>query len=463
MKVRSLTHQVVGIVFLAQVLCALLLAGTEIFDEAHTHLRAFDVLLQGHSDSLLGAIQDAEDPNSTVRVDPEELRLPQEDVFAVYNHGGALLGTSAGAPDELTARGVNGFRSVRFHGVRYRVLQREALRVIDRSEFGRNGLQRPVTIVYASPQTHVWHQIFESLRFSLVSIAVATALTMGCVTFFLRRSLRPLSDLASAAGDISPPLLDFDPPESVLRIRELRPLAGVLSQAVARLREAFEKEQRFVGDAAHELKTAVAVVRSSIQVLMLKRRTADEYAAGLERVLEDNVRVETLVAQMLLLARVEEAAGADIAPLDLSFAAQTVLAQLGPIAQERQLELACNCSPKMMVRISPERAQVLISNVVLNAIQHSEAGARVEICIERRADSTVAFEVKDSGTGIGSDALPHIFERFYREDRSRSRNTGGTGLGLAICKSIADAAGASIQVASRAGEGTTVTVIFSAA
>ena len=462
MKVRSLTQQVVGIVFVAQVLCALLLAGTAIFDEAHTHLRAFDVRLQGHSDSLLGAIQDAEDPNSTVQVDPEELRLPQEDVFAVYNHGGAMLGSSAGAPEELTARGVNGFRSVRFHGVRYRVLQREGLRVIDRSEFGRHGLQRPVTIVYASPQTHVWHEIFESLRFSLISIVVATALTLGCVTFFLRRSLRPLSDLAVAAGRISPPLLDFDPPASVLRIRELRPLADVLSEAVGRLREAFAKEQRFVGDAAHELKTAIAVVRSSIQVLMLKRRTADEYAAGLERVLQDNVRVETLVAQMLLLARVEEAAGTDVASLDLSLAAQAVLVQLRPIAEERQLELICDCAPKMMVRISPERAQVLLSNLVLNAIQHSEAGARVEIRVARRGESAVAFEVKDSGTGIGSEALPHIFERFYREDRSRSRNTGGTGLGLAICKSIADTAGASIQIASRAGEGTKVTVIFSA-
>jgi signal transduction histidine kinase len=118
-----------------------------------------------------------------------------------------------------------------------------------------------------------------------------------------------------------------------------------------------------------------------------------------------------------------------------------VLLQLQPIVEKRQLELLCDCPPEMMVRLSPERAEVLISNIVLNAIQHSQP---------------------DYGSGIGKETPPHIFERFYREDSSRSHNTGGTGLGLAICKSIADRAGASIRVASKTGEGTTVTVVFSA-
>ena len=463
MKIRSLSRQIVGIVLIAQVVCALLLATTAIFDEAHTHLRTFDVRLQGHSDSLLGAIQDAEDANSTVQVDPTELRLPEEDVFAVYNQGGQVLGSSPGAAPELTAQGADGFKSVRFHGIRYRVLQREAMRVIDRAEFGKAGLQRPVTIVYASPETRVWHQIFEAVRFSLVAIFVAAALTMGCVTLFLRRALQPLSDLGIAAGNISAPALAFDPPASVLQLRELRPLADVLSDAVRRLREAFEKEQRFVGDAAHELKTAIAVVRSSIQVLMLKRRTADEYAAGLERLLEDNVRVETLVAQMLLLARVEEAAGENVAALDLSVPAKTALLQLQPVAEEWQLELRCDCPPEMLVRISAERAQVLISNIVLNAIQHSPPGATVEVRIAHHGEREVALEVNDCGSGISEEALPHIFERFYREDQSRSRTTGGTGLGLAICKSIADGAGAGIRVTSKTGKGTKVTIVFSAA
>jgi signal transduction histidine kinase len=463
LKIHSLTRQTVGIVLVAQVLCAVTLSTAVIFHEAHTHLRTFDVRLQGHSDSLLGSIQDAEDADSSVQVDPSELRLPEEDVFAVYDQGGKLLGNSPIAPAELITKSQDGFRNVQFHGVRYRILQREALRVIDRAEFGKSGLKRPVTILYASPETRVWHEIFESVRFSLLAIFLAAGITVAFVSFLLRRALRPLSDLAAAAGQISPPLLEFQPPASVLQIRELRPLSEVLSKAVQRLREAFEKEQRFVGDAAHELKTAIAVVRSSIQVLMLKRRTADEYAAGLERVLDDNVRVEGLVAQMLLLARLEEGSNSGVGGIDLGIAAQAVVTKLQPLAQEQHLAFHLDCAPAMIVRLSQERAQVLISNIVLNAIQHSQCGAAVAVRVYRQGKAAIALEVTDSGSGIGEDALPHIFDRFYREDGSRSRNTGGTGLGLAICKSIADGAGATIQVASRPGAGTAVTVIFSVA
>jgi signal transduction histidine kinase len=462
MKVHSLTRQTVTIVLTAQVLCALALSGAAVLHEGHTRLHAFDVRLQGRSDSLLGAIQDAEDPDSAVRIDPTELALPDEDIFAVYNQGGKILGSSINAPGPLIVRTTDGFREVSFNGVHYRVLQREALRVIDRAEYGADGLKRPVTILYASPETHIWHEIFEAVSFSLLAIFLAAAFTVGCVVLLLRRALRPLSDLAAVAARLSPPLLEFEPPLSVLQIQELRPLAEVLKSAALRLREAFEKEHRFVGDAAHELKTAIAVVRSSIQLLMLKRRTQDEYAAGLERVLEDNIRVETLTAQMLQLARMEESSrGTDI-PLDLGQAAKQVVRQLEPVATERNLQLLSDCLPDLMVRLSQESAEILISNLLMNAIQHSHPGMSVVVCV-RKQRGMIALEVADSGTGISQDALPYIFDRFYREDRSRSRDTGGTGLGLAICKSIVEAAGGTIKVASAPDVGTTATVIFSAA
>jgi signal transduction histidine kinase len=461
MKVHSLTRQTVTIVLTAQVLCALALSGVAVLHEGHTRLHAFDVRLQGRSDSLLGAIQDAEAPDSAVRIDPTELALPDEDVFAVYNQGGKILGSSINAPAPLILRTTDGFREVSFNGVHYRVLQREALRVIDRAEYGADGLKRPVTILYASPETHIWHEIFEAASVSLLAIFLAAAFTVGCVVFLLRRALRPLSDLAAAAARLSPPLLEFEPPPSVLQIQELRPLAEVLRSAAVRFREAFEKEHRFVGDAAHELKTAIAVVRSSLQLLMLKRRTPDEYAAGLERVLEDNIRVETLTAQMLQLARMEEYSREIVVPLDLGKAAKHVVRQLEPVAGERNLQLLSDCLPALMVRLSQERAQILISNLLMNAIQHSHPGMSVVVCV-REQRGMIALEVVDSGTGISHDALPYIFDRFYREDRSRSRDTGGTGLGLAICKSIVEAAGGTITVASTPEVGTTATVIFSA-
>lgn len=249
-----------------------------------------------------------------------------------------------------------------------------------------------------------------------------------------------------------------------MKVRELRPLAEVLQDSVGRVRNAFAKEQRFLGDAAHELKTAIAVVRSSVQLLMLRRRTPDEYAKGLERVLEDNGRVEELVAQMLQLARVEQASTPNAVEVDLQAVAAEALDQLRPVLEQHDIpvHLTANSLP-MEVRLQPERALALVSNLVMNAVQHTLSKQPVLVSFSRPHIASVVMEVVDSGTGISPDALPHVFERFYREDRSRSRETGGTGLGLSICKSIVEGAGGTILIESTPGQGTRATVTFTAA
>jgi signal transduction histidine kinase len=442
---------------------ATLLCGAALMNERHTRLHAFDTRLQGRSDSLLGAIQDAEDPEDNVTIDPAELQVPKEDVYAVYNQGGRLLGTSTNASAALITRGKDEYRDVRAEGCSYRVLQREGLRVIDRPENDGVGLRRPVTIIYASPERHIWHEVLEAARFYLITIAVAAIITVFLVVILLRRELRPLADLAAAAAQLSAPALEFEAPSSALEVRELRPLADVLNNAVARLRDSFAKEHRFVGDAAHELKTAIAVVRSSVQVLMLKRRTGEEYSAGLGRILEDTQRVEGLVTQMLQLARLEEGGLADVPILDLGGVLRSVAAQLQPVADTRGIQVEVQGPLNLFVRLQPESAEVLVSNLLMNAMQHSKPYTSVLLSAAPVIAGGVRLEVADHGEGIGPEALPHIFERFYREDRSRSRETGGTGLGLAICKSITDAAGGTIKVVSTSGVGTRVEVIFSPA
>ena len=463
MKTRSLTRRIVSIVLAAQMLCAMLLCGAALMNERHTRRRAFDTSLQGRSDSLLGAIQDAEDPEDNVTIDPAELKLPAQDVYAVYNQGGRLLGTSKNAPAALIARGKDEYRDVRVDGSSYRVLQREALRVIDRPENGGVGLRRPVTILYASPEGHIWHEILEAASFYLVTIALAAIATVSLVVILLRRELRPLADLAEAAAHLSAPALEFKAPSSALEVRELRPLAYVLETAVTRLRDSFAKEHRFVGDAAHELKTAIAVVRSSVQVLMLKSRTGEQYSAGLRRILEDTQRMEGLVTQMLQLARLEEGSIANVPSLDLGGVMRSVVAQLKPIADSRGIRVEVRCPLKLFVRLQLESAEVLVSNLLMNAMQHSMPDASVLLSAAPLPTGGVRLEVEDKGDGIGPEALPHVFERFYREDRSRSRETGGTGLGLAICKSITDASGGTIKVESATGLGTRVEVVFSPA
>jgi signal transduction histidine kinase len=208
------------------------------------------------------------------------------------------------------------------------------------------------------------------------------------------------------------------------------------------------------------LKTAIAVVRSSVQLLMLKRRSPDEYAAGLDRVLEDNSRVEALAAQMLQLASLEEGSAVDAPVVDLGKLAAATLERLRPFAEVRGVLLRFASAGGGMVRIRPEHATVLVSNLVMNAVQHSASGQTVNVTLGGHGSQEITLDVEDTGAGIAREALPHIFERFYREDRSRSRETGGAGLGLAICKSIVEAAGGSISVESAEAQGTRVTVIF---
>ena len=456
---RSLIRETIAVVVVAQVLCAFLLCGAAVLHERHTRLRAFDITLQGRSDSLLGAIQDAEDPDDNVTIDPAELRLPEDDIYAVYNQGGRLLGTSRAAPSELISRHADEFRDAQLGPTKYRVFEREAMRVIDRAENGGVGLKRPVTIVYASSERHLWHEIVEAVRFYLSAIVFATAITVFLVSLLLSKALDPLSELALAAGKLAPPALVFAAPPSVMRVRELLPLAEVLTDTVGRLREAFAKEQRFVSDAAHELKTAIAVVRSSVQLLMLKRRTVEQYTAGLERVLEDNGRVEALVAQMLQLAGLESASANKAPTVDMGELTATALERLRPFAEARCVLLHFSPAPAAKVRLLPERGLALVSNLVMNAVQHSPSGSAVTVSLTSQWERIV-LQVEDAGEGISPEALPHVFERFYREDRSRSRDTGGTGLGLSICKSIVEAAGGSISIDSIRGQGTRVVVVF---
>ena len=230
------------IVLTAELLCAIAFSGTALWHERRSRMHSFDVMLQGRSDSLLGAIQDAEDPDDNVTIDPAELNVPSSDTYAVYNLGGRLLGSSPHPPDVLIERQQNGFSDRRLNGRSYRVLQRDALRVIDRAENGGVGLRRPVTIVYAAPTGHIWHEIIEAASFDVIVSILLLAITAIFLVASLRKVLYPIEELAAQAGNISKTSLHFEAPESALRVRELAPLANALSETMDSLRSAFENE-----------------------------------------------------------------------------------------------------------------------------------------------------------------------------------------------------------------------------
>jgi signal transduction histidine kinase len=272
-----------------------------------------------------------------------------------------------------------------------------------------------------------------------------------------------LRELAAEAAGVSVDSWNFDPPQRARMIKELAPLTGALETVLTGLEQSFMQQRRFVGDAAHELKTAVAVLKSSLQLLTLKQRTALEYERGIERCQLDCDRMEEAVAKMLTLARVEtniELPSSRFAT-DLAETLGQVSQQFESMAELKHLRVLVSTPSAAMVNVEPEQLQLLCSNLLLNALQHSPAGSVVSALVQRHETAT-ELVIEDHGDGIASQDLPHVFDRFYRGDPSRSRNTGGTGLGLAICKAIVSRWQGTIEIASDVGIGTRVMVRFPA-
>jgi signal transduction histidine kinase len=454
MKSHSLIRRATIAVLGIELACAIGLASTAIWHEREARLHALDATLGGRADSLIGAVQDAEDPQDNVKIDPDEFSPPAGDEYAVYNPDGRVVGTSNESLAVVALKSRDGIQNIRLDGHEFRVLQRRGMRIIDRFETGGVGLRRPVIVVYAVRSDHVWHEVMEATRFYVFLSLGSVALSAVLLIFLARRLLHPLHELASAASSIQPAVLRFNPPLSAMRTKELRPLAEALAQTTVRLRNAFEAEKRFISDAAHELKTAVAVVRSTIQVLGMKTRSEDEYRSGIEQILDDHQRVEDLVSRMLTLARFDEEGSAFDGQIDLGEETVRSLKGLTTYAESRGVSLKIgDCSPTLKIRMTPEALETLASNLVMNAVQHSPRGSEVLVSV-RGEGQKVVLEVIDSGEGISEQNLPHVFERFFREDASRSRETGGAGLGLSICKSIVERAGGSIEIRSKKGAGT---------
>jgi signal transduction histidine kinase len=465
-KTHSLSRQLIGGVLLAELLCAALFSAVAVTHEMHGRRRAFDVMLHGFADSLLGAVKDAEDPEDNVTVDPTELVLPAQDVYEVLSPSGRVLGHSPGSSSALlaalSAPHAPGYFNFTFNREHYRVLRFDGVRVIDREENG--GYRRPVTVLYAGPTRFLWHGAVEAVQFYVVASVLLLAVTGMALVWFLSRRLSPLQELAAIAGRVSTRSWEFVPPDAVLRTTELAPIALSMEELLKGLQLAFERQRQLTGDAAHELKTSIAVLKSSLQLLSMAPRTTEQYEAGLEGLLLDSERMEELVNRMLTLARLEEAPVEKTESCNLQSVMRLVMDRLQPLAELKQVALEVSAAETHAVAMPASDAELLCSNLIVNALQHSAPNGRVSVLVQERGgiESVVELRVTDQGEGIPEEALPHIFERFFRVDRSRSRSSGGAGLGLSICKAIVERLEGTIHIQSAMGRGTEVTVTLPA-
>jgi len=270
------------------------------------------------------------------------------------------------------------------------------------------------------------------------------------------RAIRPVEDISATAlkiagGDLSQRINAADA-ES-----ELGRLAAVLNSTFARLEAAFSHQSRFTSDASHELRTPVSVILSQVQTVLSKERSGAEYREALEACQRAAFRMKRLTESLLELARLD--AGQQPMkrePFDLARVARDCVELVRPLAADRGLDIQCELSPTECIG-DAERIGQVATNLLTNAIHFNRARGTVRISTLAENGSAL-LSVADTGAGIPTEDREHIFERFYRVEKSRSRIQGRTGLGLAITKAIVDAHSGTIEVSSQPGNGSTFVV-----
>jgi len=302
-------------------------------------------------------------------------------------------------------------------------------------------------------------ELLARYRFWFWALLLATVAIFPLVGYQIaRHGIRPMEEMATTARHIS---------STNLRERivaegypfELASLASTFNQMLDRLEESFERISRFSADIAHDLRTPVNNIRGEAEVALARARSADEYRDVIESCLEEAVRLSDLIGDLLFLARAESPlAHLRRERVDVGELLGGVREYYEASAVDGGVSLTTAVADQPVIaELDRTLLQRAVGNLVSNALAHTLPGGTVVLATN--ADfSTIRIEVSDTGVGIPAEALPRVFDRFFRVDSSRSQGSGGTGLGLAIVQSIALLHGGNVEISSQLGQGTRVTL-----
>ena len=298
------------------------------------------------------------------------------------------------------------------------------------------------------------HHHVDRLRSWLVQLIVTGlgVLGLGLVGgwWLSGKTIRPIKQISDTAAKINAVNLS-ERIETVGMDDEVRALATILNSMFGRLDNSFKQQSQFTADASHELRTPLAVLMSHCELALNRPRSADDYKQTISTCQKAGERMKTLVEDLLTLARAD-AGKLEIerTQIDLQSIACEAIALLQPLSQECKVEVTLEGS-FTPCQGDPRRLSQVVANLLSNAIHYNKTGGKVLIAtsfITSPEGKYAELTISDTGCGIPEVALQHLFDRFYRVDEPRSRQTGGSGLGLAICKSITDAHNGSITVES---------------
>jgi signal transduction histidine kinase len=466
MIANSIRARLIAAVIAVQIVLAAGMVTTGVFYTKYRLRESIDATLRARATSVSALVRFAEDENAKDKLEFESGLVPQpadpehSDMFEVRTSDGQLVAQSPNWPGETALLGRWHHQNIdfRLNGTPYRAVSLKNLPVLDKEQ---NSKPVMLDVIYALPLVRMNDEVHAAGYF-IAAVSFVLVILTGIIAFLaIRKSLLPLEELAGSAAKVSAGNWDLKIPHARHTPDELIPLIEAMQTMLAGLEKSFNQQRAFVADAAHELKTPVAILKSTLQSLQQKPRSPEEYRFGLEECLEDIGRLEKLVQGLLRLARAEQSllgqSHREREKIDVNDTVEQAVARVRGLVRNRDIKFDLTRSGGSTLLADAEDLEIIWVNLLENAICYSPEGATISLRVVQ-ADRTCRVTVEDRGAGIPENQLANIFERFHRGDPSRARETGGFGLGLAIAKAMTEAYGGHISAASEADRGTAITV-----
>jgi heavy metal sensor kinase len=311
-------------------------------------------------------------------------------------------------------------------------------------------------LVIGRPTEDIKQALDRLLHTLMIAVPLTLVAAGGGGVFLARRALKPVDEMTQKARSIEES--DLSQRIEVKTKDELGRLASTLNEMFGRLEKAFKRQKQFTSDASHELRAPLAIIEAESTLTLQKDRTRNDYRKSLETISQEAHRMARIVDQLLALARTESGEEKlSLRKVNLSRLVAKLSSDVEMLCRDRGLNYELGQMESLVVKGDRTKLRQLFLNILDNAIKYTPSGGKVSVSVRSEGEMAVV-SVDDTGIGIPPEDLPHIFERFYRVDKARSRSEGGSGLGLAIAKRIAEIHGGRIEVESKIGVGSTFRV-----
>jgi two-component system OmpR family sensor kinase/two-component system sensor histidine kinase BaeS len=321
-----------------------------------------------------------------------------------------------------------------------------------------NGQPIGILIMVRGTPPRPWQLIFPLLGPATVISIFLGILTLVIGLLLMRRMINPLSEVIAASQAVSQGDLTARVPVDA-RNDDLSALSDHFNHMAEELERADLQRRNLFADIAHELRTPITILRGRLEGILDGVYSPDE--ANIAPALEETYLLERLVEDLRLLALAEaNQRRFDMKPVRLSELTETILGLFSAQAGERNVSMHLEADPDLPeVRVDPQRFQQVVGNLIDNALSFTPEGSSIDLSIQHK-ENTVVLTVVDGGPGIPDDELPHVFDRFWRGEKSRARSTGGAGLGLSIARQLVDAQGGKIAARNRSPRGFEVSIVL---